>query len=219
MRANTKNSIRVHNPDDSVVGRWYRADMKQRDLFLMADAALRDVIDMIERDQLGRPAPAEWSRKPNPTLRDIIAAHAYDEAWVPDVLAGRTAAEVGTRHDGDLLGEDPIASYDEINDVATDAATRELNPAAIVHLSYGDFSTAEYLEHITTYRAFQAWSIAKLIGLDYSLPEPLVEGLWETLVPQIDGWRAMGVFGPEVEVPAGSDRETQLLGKVGYWVP
>jgi hypothetical protein len=29
----------------------------------------------------------------------------------------------------------------------------------------------------------------------------------------------MGVFGPEVDVPAGADRETQLLGKTGFWIP
>jgi hypothetical protein len=63
--------------------------MNQQDLFLMSDAALRDVVDMIDHDQLSLAAPAEWSRKPNPTLRDILAYHAYDEAWVPDVLAGR----------------------------------------------------------------------------------------------------------------------------------
>ena len=185
----------------------------------MADAALRDVIDMLDPDQLGIPAPADWSRTENPTLRDIIAAHAYDEAWVPDVLAGRTIAEVGDRHDGDLLGDDPIESYDEINDAATDAATRDLDPSAVAHLSYGDFTVAEYFEHTTIYRAFQAWSIAKLVGLDYSLPEPLVDGLWEQVVPKLEEWRAIGIFPPEVEVPADADRETLLLGRTGYWVP
>lgn len=29
----------------------------------------------------------------------------------------------------------------------------------------------------------------------------------------------MGVFGPEIEVPADADRETQLLGTTGYWIP
>lgn len=64
--------------------------MNPQDLFLMSDAALRDVIDTIDRDQLSLAAPAEWSRKPNPTLRDIVAYHAFDEAWVPDVRPGRS---------------------------------------------------------------------------------------------------------------------------------
>lgn len=185
----------------------------------MSDAALRDVIDMIDRDQLSLPAPAEWSRKPDPTLRDILGYHAYDEVWVPDVLAGRTAEEVGSRYDGDLLGDDPIASYDAINDAATDAVNRDLDYDKIVHLSYGDFPLGDYLVHTSIYRAFQAWSIGHFLGLDYSLPEALVDGLWEHIGPQIDDFRAMGVFPPEVQAPEGADSETRLLAKAGYWVP
>lgn len=193
--------------------------MKQRDLFLMSDAALRDVIDRIHPDQLELAVPATWSRTTDPTLLDILEAHAFDEAWVPDVLAGRTIDEVGDVYAGDLLGGDPLKKYDELNHTATVAANQPLDPNDIVHLSYGDFTVAEYFEHISIYRAFQAWSIAKLIGLDYSLPAQLVEALWEQIVPQVDTWRAMGVFPPPIEVPADADRETQLLGVTGYWVP
>lgn len=193
--------------------------MKQKELFLQSDAALRSVIDRITPEQLSRPAPTEWSRTPDPTLLDILAAHARDEAWVPDVLLGRTIEDAGGTYDGDLLGDDPIARYDRINDLATAAVNEDLDPAKIVHLSYGDYPLGVYLEHTSTYRAFQAWSIARHLGWDYSLPEPLVELLWEVIGPQIDDFRAMGVFGPEAPVPAGADRETQLLCRVGYWVP
>lgn len=193
--------------------------MNRQELFLLSDAALRQVIDRIDHEQLSLAAPAAWSRKPNPTLRDILASHAFDEAWVPDVLDGRTADEVGSRYDGDLLGEDPISSYDSINDAATQAVSRELDYDKIVHLSYGDYSLGEYLEHTSIYRAFQAWSIAHFLGLDYSLPGSLVDGLWEIIGPQIDGFRAMGVFPPEVQVADDVDSETRLLAKVGYWVP
>ncbi|MET4581801.1 uncharacterized protein (TIGR03086 family) [Conyzicola nivalis] len=192
--------------------------MKQRELFLMSDAALRDVVDRIRPEQLELPVPAEWSQTPEPTLLDVVAAHAYDEAWVPDVLAGRTIDEVGDKYGGDLLGGDPLESYDRLNDAATVAVNRPIDPDDVVHLSYGDFPVTTYLEHISTYRSFQAWSIAKHIGLDYSLPPELVDALYEIVVPQIDDWRAMGVFGPAVDVPQDADRETRLLGMTGYWV-
>jgi len=191
--------------------------MKQRDLFLLSDAALRDVIDRIRPEQLELPVPADWSQTPDATLVDIVAAHAYDEAWVPDVLAGKTIDEVGDKYGGDLLGGDELESYDRLNDAATVAANRPLSADDIVHMSYGDFPVSVYFEHISTYRAFQAWSIAKLIGLDdYSLPPELVELLWELIVPQAEQWREMGVFKPEVEVPDDADRETKLLAKTGY---
>ncbi|TFD72039.1 hypothetical protein [Cryobacterium fucosi] len=193
--------------------------MKQRELFLQSDAALRSVIDRITPGQLVLAAPADWSRVQNPTLRDIVADHARDEAWLPAVLAGRTIAEAGDDYEGDLLGDDPIGAYDRLNDLATAAVTADLDPEKTVHLSYGDFPLADYLQHVSIYRAFQAWSIAKLIGLDYSMPAALVDNLWDQIGPQIGDWREMGVFGPEVDVPADADRETRLLGKTGYWVP
>ena len=193
--------------------------MRQKELFLQSDAALRSVIDQIQSEQFALPAPAGWSRAENPSLRDILAYHAFDEAWVPDVLDGRTIDEVGDKHAGELLGDDPVAAYDRINDLATAAVLANDDSEATAHLSYGDFTMGEAFEHMSIYRAFQAWSIAKFIGLDYSLPSALVEGLWERVMPNVETWRSMGVFGPEVEVPADADRETQLLGKTGYWVP
>jgi len=193
--------------------------MKQRELFLQADAALRSVVDRITPDQLDLPAPADWAATPNPTLRDVLAAHARDEAWVPDVLAGRTIEEAAGNYDGDLLGDHPVARYDALNDRATAAVGADLDPDTIVHLSYGDFPVSTYLEHVSMYRAFQAWSIARYLGRDYSLPDPLVELLWELIGPQIDGLREIGVFPPQVAVPADADRETLLLGRAGYWVP
>jgi hypothetical protein len=193
------------------------AIMKQKSLFLLADASLRSVIDRIRPDQFDLPAPGGWLSTPDPTVRDVIAAHAKDEAWVPDVLAGRTMEEVGTRWDGDLLGDDPIASYDAFNDTATAAVTAFENPDAVAHLSYGDYPVTVYFEHTAFYRGFQAPTIAKFLGLDYSMPTELVDALYETVTPQLDSLRAIGVFPPEVPVPAGSDRETQLLGLVGFY--
>jgi hypothetical protein len=191
--------------------------MKQREMFLKADAALRSVIDQISPEQLDRPAPADWSQKENPALRDILAAHAEDEAWLPAVLEGRTIDEVGDTYKGDLLGDDPIGNYDRINEATTKVVTGELDPDKVVHLSYGDYSLGEALQHTALYRAFQAWSIAKHIGLDYSLPDVLVENLWEQIAPDIEMWRGFGVFPPEVPVPENANREVQLLGKAGYW--
>lgn len=186
-------------------------------MFLQADAALRSVIDQITPAQLDLPAPAEWSRLEDPTLRDILASHAEDEAWLPAVLEGRTLEEVGDTYEGDLLGDDPIGNYDRINEATTEVVTADLDPDKVVHLSYGDYPLAEALQHTALYRAFQAWSIARHIGLDYSLPHELVENLWEQIAPDIELWRSFGVFPPEVPVPEGANREVQLLGKTGYW--
>jgi len=195
--------------------------MDARELFLQSDAALRSVIDRLTLADLDRPVPAEWSsghRSASATMRDIVARHAYDEAWVPDLLAGRTVDEVGDRWSGDLLGSDPIAAYDALNDAATAAMTDpDLDTAMTIHFSYGDYPFAEGILHPTSYRAFQAWQIARLLGIDFHLSPELIAGLDELIVPTVPTLRAYGAFPPEQTPPEGADAETRLLCAVGFW--
>jgi hypothetical protein len=195
--------------------------MDARELFLLSDAALRSVIDRLSPADLDRPVPAEWSsghRAAASTLRDIVARHAYDEAWIPDVLAGRTVDEVGDRWSGDLLGSDPIAAYDALNDAATAAMSDPaLDTGMTVHFSYGDYPFAEGILHPTSYRAFQAWQIARLVGLEFHLSPELIAGLEQLILPTVPVLRGYGAFPPEQPVPEGADAETRLLCAVGFW--
>ncbi|MDP9028331.1 MAG: hypothetical protein M3N46_12430 [Actinomycetota bacterium] len=197
--------------------------MRERDLYLASDAALRSVIDRMTLTDFGRTVPPEWSsghRSAAVTLRDIVARHAYDEAWVPDLIDGRTIEEVGDRWSGDLLGDDPIAAYDALNDAATAAASRlDLDPEAPVHFSYGDYPLAEAFAHLSMYRTFQSWQIARHLGLDFHLPDAVIDGTNELVMPSAELWRSYGVFPPAIEPPAEPDAETRLLCAAGYWHP
>ena len=194
--------------------------MDARELFLLSDAAFRSVVDRLTPADLERAAPQEWTRTPNPTIRDILAAHARDEAWVPDLLAGRSVEEVGDSWSGDLLGDDPIGNYDAINDKATAAMSAPgLDQTMTVHFSYGDYSFSEGVPHIVSFRAFQAWLLARFVGLDFHLSPELIGGLNELLLPTVPELRAVGAFPPAVEPPAGADAETVLLCEVGFWLP
>jgi uncharacterized protein (TIGR03086 family) len=192
--------------------------MTEQEAFVVADLALCAVVAHIGDDQWSMPLPAwfdtGWVKGPL-DLRTIVNYHAYDDAWVPDVLAGRTMAEVGTAHDGDLLGAAPAASFRAIADRAVAAARSLDDPGRTVHLSYGDFPAREYLKHITSYRGFRVYDIAKAIGAPTAMPEELLDALFEMVVPDIEEWRALGVFGPALERPAGADRQTRLLRLAG----
>jgi hypothetical protein len=216
---------------DGVTGRCYFVEMSdaneelppeltvEQKLFLAADAALREVIDQLKPEQLDLAAPESWTTDKSPTLRGVLAAHIRDEAWVPDVLAGKTMAEVGDAWKGDLSGTDPIASYDHYNDLATAAVSAPLKDGQIAHLSYGDFPVGTFFEHTSFYRGFQAPLIAKLAGIRFAMSDDLIDLLWSAVEPQIEQLRAIHVFGPPVEVPDGSDREALLLGMTGFWTP
>jgi hypothetical protein len=193
--------------------------MKTDELFLASDAALRSVIDRISPADFGTPVPAEWSQTANPTVRDILNSHAYDEAWIPGVLAGASIADGDDLRDRDLLGDDPIAAYDALNDTAASVVRKGVAPDATFRFQYGDYSAVEGFMHLAVYRAFQAWLIAKHLGIPFHFPDDLIAGLNEHIVPNADEWRAFGVFPPAIEPPAGADDETRLLCAVGYWVP
>ena len=195
--------------------------METRDLFLASDGAMREVVKRLRPADLDHPVPADWSRTPVSTLRDILALHARDEAWVPDLAAGKTIDEVGDRWDGDLLDDHPIENYLALNLAAEQAALNEFLDldTTVFHFSYGDYPAREGFVHIAIYRAFQAWSIARLVGMDYSLPPQVIDGMNEWVVPHIDQWRAIGVFPPAQPVPDDADAESTLLHTTGFWMP
>ena len=189
--------------------------MTEQEVFILADQALKAVVDQIRDDQWDLRVPDDMTRRPGATLRETINYHAYDDAWVPDVLAGRTIAEVGDEHDGDLLGDHPKLNFASIVEAAV-LAVRDFDDLdGAVHLSYGDWPAREYLKHITSFRGLRAHDIAKFIGADTTLPPGLVQGLWEVLSPQAEEWREMGVYGPAVPVPEDAPLQDRLLGLTG----
>lgn len=191
--------------------------LSEQNVFVLSERTLSNVIDQIQDQQWDQTTP-DWfqtGRQGKFTLRAIINYHAYDSAWVPDVLAGKTSAEVGSTYDGDLLGNDPKGSYRRYSERAIAAAIDLKDPEKTVHLSYGDYPAREYFKHITSFRGFRAYDLAKWIGADTTLPPELVQGLWDEILPEIDTWRQIGVFGPPVVVPDDASLQDRLLGMVG----
>ena len=192
--------------------------MREQDVFVLADRTLQAVIDQITPDQWGMEMPATFLRRDQKvvTLREIVNYHAYDDAWVPDMLAGATMDDAGkTKFDGDLLGDDPQASFGEIVDAACSAAAALDDLDLVVHCSFGDYAAREYLWQINGFRGLRAHDIAAVIGADTRLPAELVQSLWDELSPVAEEWRAIGVFGPAVDPGENADLQAKLIGLTG----
>ena len=190
--------------------------MTIQELFIRSNEELKKVIDQIYDQQWDITMPAGLTSKPA-TLHETVNYHAYDDAWVPDVLRGKTKEEVGDQYEA-ILSTDKSNTksvYARYNATAIEAVRGYQELDTIVHLSYGDFSARDYLQHIISFRGFRTYDIAKLIGASATMADDLVQGLWDEFTPVIEGYRQMGIFPPAIEVPEDSNLQTKLLGLVG----
>jgi uncharacterized protein (TIGR03086 family) len=193
--------------------------MNEPEVFALADQALNGVVAQISDDQWSIELPPTFRTRRvdhTLTLREIVNYHAYDDAWVPDMLSGKTMDEAGReKFDGDLLGEDPTGAFAVIVEKACAAARDFRDLEMTVHLSFGDFSARHYFWQINQFRALRAHDIAKVIGVDADLPEELVRGVWEEVSPNAEEWRAIGVFPAAIPVSEDAPLLDRLLGLTG----
>lgn len=193
--------------------------MNEIEVFVLADRTLNGVIGQIRDEQWSMQMPPSFATRAvdhQPTLSEVVSYHAYDDAWVPDMLAGRTMHEADTaRFDGDLLGSAPRDSFAAIVETACAAALELTDFERVVHCSFGDFTARQYLWQVNSFRGLRAHDIAAVIGVDPTLPAALVQGLWDELSPHAEEWRAIGVFGPAVAIPGDAPLQDRLLALTG----
>jgi hypothetical protein len=197
--------------------------MTEPDVFVLADQALNEVVAQIRPDQWEMSMPPEFQRRDadrTPTLREVVNYHAYDDAWVPDMLAGWTMDEIGRdAFTGDLLGHDPADSFAALVEKACQAARAVTDLEQTVHCSFGNYTVQEYFWQITMFRGLRAHDIARVIGIDYALPDALIEGLWAEISPRAEEWRLIGIFPPAVPVSEDAPLLNRLLGLTGRQSP
>jgi hypothetical protein len=193
--------------------------MREPDVFVLADRALNRVVSQIREDQWEIVLPESFRTRRmdhTPTLREIINYHAYDDAWVPDMLAGQTMAQAGPeKFKGDLLGSDPHGSFAAIVEEACAAAETFEDLHQTIHCSFGDYPARHYFWQINQFRALRAHDIAKVVGADPTLPEDLVQGIWEEVSPNAEEWRAIGIFPAAIPVAQDAPLQDRLLGLTG----
>jgi uncharacterized protein (TIGR03086 family) len=193
--------------------------MAEPDVFVLADHTLNKVIQQIADDQWDMTMPKNFMTRRSdhaPTLREIVNYHAYDDAWVPDMLAGHTIEQAGRdKFDGDLLEDNPKAAFAAIVETACAAAAQFDELERIVHCSFGDYPARAYFWQINSFRALRAHDIAKVIGANSTLPDVLVQGVWDEVSPHAEEWRKYGVFPAAVPVPEDAPLQDRLLGLTG----
>ena len=169
-------------------------------------AATGVIVNNIKPDQLGDPTPCD-EYDVSGLLQHLISGN----YWVAPLVEGKTIAEVG-----DAL--DRPFSVDDYNPSAKEADTAFSGPGAMqkpVAVSYGPVPAEVYAGHRFLDVLIHGWDLAKATGQDTTLPADLVEACFEVVTPQKDLLAASGMFGSDVKVPPGADRQTELLAMLG----
>jgi hypothetical protein len=190
--------------------------MTIKELFITSNEAEQRVVAHIGDDQWSLMMPEKITREPM-TLLEVVRYHTWDDAWIPDVLAGKTKEEVGDVHDHllTLTGKELRSNFTTYNQRAI-AAVRDLSDLnRTVHLSYGDYPAREYLQHNISVRAFWSYDIAKVIGADTTMADDFVQALMDEFSPVVEGYRQSGLFPPAIEVASDASSQTKLLAMVG----
>jgi uncharacterized protein (TIGR03086 family) len=180
------------------------------DLFRRAAAAFGDRVHGVPEDRWAAPTPCtDWD------TRALVNHLVYEMRWAVPLFHGATIAEVGDRFEGDLLGEDPVAAWD---DAAAEAVAAVSEPGAMdrtVHLSFGDNPAREYAYQLFADLVVHGWDLARGTGQDDTIDPELVAALGEWFADKASMYRDSGATAPPPEVPVGADPQVLLLAEFG----
>jgi uncharacterized protein (TIGR03086 family) len=185
-------------------------DATTGELYTQAMAATRRFIDGVRSDQWHAATPcSEWDVKQ-------VANHIIGEnLWAGELFAGKTIDQVGSRLDGDLAGDDPAAAYRDSAEVAGRAVSAPGAMQMTCHLSFGDFSGADYAAQLFMDLLIHGWDVATATGQDATLDARLVQACLPIAEQLTSQFRQAGVFGEDLPVEADANPQTRLLALVG----
>ena len=144
-----------------------------RDLYARALKQFGEKVHAVGEDQWANTTPcSEWD------VRALVNHLVNENKWTPPLLAGSRIEDVGDRFDGDLLGADPHAAWEESAAEAKGAVTEE---AALktVHLSFGEAPGREYVMQLFADHLIHAWDLARAVHGDERLDPELVQACAE----------------------------------------
>ena len=153
------------------------------------------------------PSREFYSTRDKPQMEQLVhnLEHGYTLVWYDSTIKG---AQLATLKD--------VAASARTSDMAGPGTKFIVSPWDD---AYGTFPAGEFLTHVTSFRGLRAYDIAAAISASTTLPPDLVSGLWDQIEPNVEQWRAMGVFGPAVEVPADASAQDKLLAMTGRRPP
>jgi uncharacterized protein (TIGR03086 family) len=182
-------------------------------LFRRTVAVWQRTLAGVEASQWSDPTPCtEWD------VHALVNHVVGEECWVGPLLAGRTIAEVGSRFDGDVLGDDPVGRGEDLARASVIAVDEAMLERLRVHLSYGDEDASEYLLQLAADHLIHGWDLASATGQDRAMEPDLLEEVAEWFAGREEMYRSGGAIGPRATMTG--DPQVDLLaafGRDAFW--
>ncbi|MCP5027766.1 MAG: TIGR03086 family protein [Actinomycetia bacterium] len=158
-------------------------------------------LDAVSADQWDAATPCtDW------TVRQLVE-HAID---AQRGLPGQLGADVSTE-----LGNDPAAAWRQIMGAASAAYNADGALTQEVQSPFGARPLGEAIGIPTMDLMVHTWDLARAIGADDTLPEPIVAHSFEALKPMDGMIRGEGMFNAKIEVGDGASLQDQFLAFLG----
>jgi uncharacterized protein (TIGR03086 family) len=135
--------------------------------------------------------------------------------WAGELAAGATIEGVGGRLDGDLLGGDPLASYQASAKAAAEVFRRPGALDAPCAVSYGPVPGSVYAGHRFFDVFIHGWDLAFATGQDTTLSAGLMRECEEILCPQLEALRVAGALAAPLPAAPGASAQTRFLAMLG----
>jgi len=181
-----------------------------RELFVKASKSYEEAVHQIREDQWHFPTPCtEWD------VRALMQHLVNEQLWVPPLLEGKTIAEVGDAFDGDNLGDDPVAAWDDAAQNARAAVEALSDLQQVTHLSFGDFPAQEYLDQMVFDLHIHGWDLRTGIGVDTTMDDDLTAYLMPWAEVAMKAYEQAGVTAAPPPSPAGASEQSKILALSG----
>lgn len=183
--------------------------MDPKAVFKQAVEQASSCVKRVKPTDLSLPTPcSDWD------LRALLNHMVYELLWMPDLLAGKTIAEVGDAYEGDVLKNNAPSAWRQAADKAL-SAVEQADLASTVHLSYGDRSAEYYIQEAAADMLIHGWDVGQALNCSMVFEQPLARAIYNYSLPKKDDMAESGLFGTLVTVSDSASDQAKLLALFG----
>jgi len=187
--------------------------MDAKELFKRSLEQATATVRCVQSRHFANPTPCtEWS------CRVLVNHMLYELSWVPDLLEGKTVVGVGSKYDGDLLTDDHHRNWHLAAHKAMDVVNKTPG-GQLVHLSYGDVPSQQYINEVGADLLIHAWDTAQSLNCSLIFDHEVAQNLYDKLLPRRAKLAASGAFASPISVAEDARLQTRLLALVGRREP